>query len=243
MGNSDEAADGRNIPWKLIVAAALVAGLLLLRSYLPLGQWMHQFNTWVADLGPRGMVVFVIVYIVATILFLPASLLTIAAGFLFGLLYGTILVSLGSTIGATSTFLISRYVARDWVARKAAEDQRFEAIDRAVGRQGWKIIGLLRLSPAIPYNLSNYVYGLTSVRLLPYVVASWLGMLPGTVMYVYLGKAGKAGIDAAAGAAERTWYQDAMLGVGLVATVAVTVLITRIARKALASTDLEPEAT
>ena len=118
-------------------------------------------------------------------------------------------------------------------SEKAASSARFEAIDRAIGIQGWKIVGLLRLSPVIPFNLSNYLYGLTSVRFMPYVISSWLGMIPGTVMYVYLGTVSKAGLDAAAGATERTWQQDALLSVGLVATIAVTVLITHIARKAL----------
>ena len=230
------------LPWKWIVAVGLVVGLAVLRAYLPLGEWLQTFNTWVAGLGPSGMIVFVSVYVIAAVLFLPASLLTIAAGFLFGLLEGTILVSVGSTFGAASAFLISRYFARGWVARQASSNPRFEAIDRAIGRQGWKIVGLLRLSPAIPYSLSNYLYGLTSVSFVPYVIASWLGMLPGTVMYVYLGTAGKTAIDAASGMVERTWQQDALLGVGLAATVIVTVLITRIARNALRAAELEPEA-
>lgn len=229
----------RPFPWKLVVVGAVILALVVLRAYLPIGDWMRQFNDWVAGLGPTGMLVYVGAYIVATILFLPASILTIGSGFLFGVIRGTIVVSVGSTIGASLAFLISRYVARAWVAEKASENARFQAVDRAIGKQGWKIVGLMRLTPAIPYNLSNYLYGLTSVRFVPYVIASWIGMLPGTVMYVYLGAAGKAGLDAAAGTAERTWQQDALLGLGLVATIAVTVLITRIARKALRETEVE----
>jgi uncharacterized membrane protein YdjX (TVP38/TMEM64 family) len=225
--------------WRWVLIAAAAVGLVMLRSYLPLGIWLEQFNIWVVDLGPKGMVAFLAVYVVAAVLFLPASLLTIAAGYLFGLFYGTILVSIGSTSGAAAAFLISRYFARDWVAAKAAGDPRFKAIDKAIGGQGWKIVGLLRLSPAVPYNLSNYLYGLTSVRFVPYVLASWLGMLPGTLMYVYLGKAGRAGVDAAAGTVERTWQQDAFLGVGLVATIVVTILVTRIAKNALSSAQLD----
>ena len=228
-------------PVKWVAAAAIVVGLALLRTYLPIGDWIQTLNVWVAALGPTGMLVYVGVYVVATVFFLPGSVLTIGAGFLFGVVKGTIVVSAGSTMGAALAFLISRYLARDWVSQKTAGNPRFEAIDKAIGLQGWKIVGLLRLSPAIPFNLSNYLYGLTSVKFLPCIIASWLGMLPGTVMYVYLGTAGKAGLDAAAGAAGRTWQQDALLGVGLVATVAVTVLITRVARNALKEAELGTE--
>ena len=221
------------ISLKWVAAAILVVGLVFLRIYLPVGDWLEELNLCVAEMGPQGMVVYGGVYVIATVLFLPGSVLTIGAGFLFGVVNGTIVVSTGSTVGATLAFLISRYVARDWVAKKAASSARFEAIDRAIGIQGWKIVGLLRLSPAIPFNLSNYLYGLTSVRFMPYVISSWLGMIPGTVMYVYLGTVSKAGLDAAAGATERTWQQDALLSVGLVATIAITLLITHIARKVL----------
>jgi uncharacterized membrane protein YdjX (TVP38/TMEM64 family) len=231
--------EGSSFPWKWVTIGALIAGVGLLRAYLPIGEWLEQFNVWIVGFGPKGMLVYVGAYVIATVLFLPGSVLTIGAGFLFGVVRGTIVVSTGSTIGASLAFLISRYVARRWVAERAESNPRFEAIDRAIGMQGWKIVGLLRLSPAIPFNLSNYLYGLTSVRFLPYVIASWLGMLPGTVMYVYLGTAGKDRLDAAAGATARSWQQDALLGVGLVAIVAVTILITRSANNALAEMDLE----
>jgi len=228
---------GFSIKW--LIPIAVILAVVGLRPSVPLGDWLEQFDGWVAELGPTGIVVFVASYIVAAVLFLPASLLTIGAGVLFGLVRGTILVSIGSTLGAAAAFLVSRYFARDWVARKVAADTRFGAIDRAIGAEGWKIVCLLRLSPVVPYNLSNYLYGLTSVRFVPYVIASWLGMLPGTVMYVYLGAAGKAGLDGTAGASVRTWQQDALLGVGLIATIVFTVMITRIARNALKSTELE----
>ena len=226
-------------PWKWIAVGIILVAMVSLRATLPIGEWLEHFNDWVAGLGPKGLIVYIGVYALATVLFLPGSILTIGAGFLFGVLKGSVVVSAGSTIGASLAFLISRYAARNWVAEKAGASPRFKAIDRAIGLQGWKIVGLLRLSPAIPFNLSNYLYGLTSVRFVPYVIASWLGMIPGTIMYVYLGTAGKAGLDAAAGTTARSWQQNALLGVGLLATVAVTVLITRIARNALKETDAE----
>ena len=128
----------------------------------------------------------------ATVLFLPCSVLTVGAGFAFGIAWGTLVVSIGSTTGASLAFLISRYVARDRIVAIAEKNAKFKAIDRAIGRQGWKMVGLLRLSPAIPFNLSNYVYGLTAVRFWPYVLASWIGMFPVTLLYVYLGAFGQA---------------------------------------------------
>ena len=231
--------EGSNFPKTWVNIGALVAGFCLLQVYFPVALWLGQLNVWVKGLGPKGMLVYVCVYVIATLFFFPGSVLTFGAGFLFGVVKGTIVVSTGSTIGASLAFLISRYLARRWVAERSEANPRFGAIDRAIGVQGWKVVGLLRLSPAIPFNLSNYLFGLTSVRFLPYVMASWLGMLPGTVMYVHLGTVGKGGLDTVAGVATRSWQQDAFLGVGLVAIVAVTILITRSANNALAEMSLE----
>lgn len=232
--DADQAAEpGRRFSWKWVAALAVVVALLVVRSYLPITDWLNAFNDWVAGLGTKGIAVYIVVYVAATVLFVPGSILTIGAGFLFGVVMGTAVVSVGSTVGASLAFLISRYFARDWVAAKAEASPRFGAIDRAIGQQGWKIVGLLRLSPAIPFSLSNYLYGLTAVRFVPYVLASWVGILPGTVLYAYLGAAGKAGLQAAAGGEGKSPQEYAFLAIGLVATIAVTVLVTRIAQKAL----------
>jgi membrane protein DedA with SNARE-associated domain len=142
-------------------------------------------------------------------------------------------VSLASTTGAALAFLISRYLARDAIARKLRQSPRFEAIDRAVSAGGWKIVALLRLSPAVPFNLQNYLYGLTGIRFWTCVLTSWLAMLPGTLLYVYLGYASRASVEAAAGGRSRSPAEWAFLIAGLVATLAVTVYVTRLARKAL----------
>lgn len=180
-------------------------------------------------LGWIGPAAFIAVYIVATVLFLPGSALTLGAGALFGLVRGSILVSLGSTLGATAAFLVGRYIARDWVARKIQGNEKFAAIDQAVGREGWKIVGLTRLSPIFPFNLLNYAYGLTNVRLRDYVIASWIGMMPGTLMYVYIGSLARLG----AAATEAPAAQTTLRIVGLLATIGVTLYITRIAKRAL----------
>ena len=202
--------------------------------------WLRAFNVWIGDLGAAGMAVYAAFYVLATVLFVPGSVITIAAGFLFGLLWGTMVVSVGATTGGALAFLISRYVAREWVVAKAQRNEKFKAIDQAIGEQGGKIVFLLRLSPAIPFNLSNYLYGLTAVRFCPYLLASWLGTLPGTVLYVYLGVAGRASLQAAAGMDQgQSSAEQGLLVVGLLATVVVTVLVTRIARKALKQTEVE----
>jgi uncharacterized membrane protein YdjX (TVP38/TMEM64 family) len=143
-------------------------------------------------------------------------------------------VSIAATLGATAAFLVGRYLARDAVARRIEASPRFRALDEAVAGEGWKIVGLARLSPVFPFNVLNYAFGVTRVPLRDFVLASWVGMLPGTVMYVYIGSV--AGELATLGAADRarTPAEWAFYGVGLAATVAVTVVLTRLARRALA---------
>lgn len=185
-------------------------------------EWIDQFGIW-------GPVLFVLLYALAAVLFIPGSALTLGAGALFGVVQGSILVSLGSTLGASLSFLVGRYLARDWVAKKVENYQKFKAVDEAVGREGWRIVGLTRLSPIFPFTFLNYAYGLTQVKFTHYVLASWIGMMPGTVLYVYLGSLTRLGVEAeGAGTA-----QIILKIVGLLATVAVTIYITKIARKAL----------
>ncbi|RME03124.1 MAG: TVP38/TMEM64 family protein, partial [Deltaproteobacteria bacterium] len=165
---------------------------------------------------------------------IPGSLLTLGAGAVFGVVKGTIYVSIGSTLGAVLAFLVGRHLARGWVAEKIAGNEKFEAIDEAVGREGWKIVLLTRLSPIFPFNLLNYAYGVTRVSLRHYFLASWIGMLPGTLMYVYLGSLAGDLATLGAGTGTKTPAQWGLTLVGLAATVAVTIYVTRIARRALA---------
>jgi uncharacterized membrane protein YdjX (TVP38/TMEM64 family) len=165
--------------------------------------------------------------------FVPGSLLTLAAGAIFGVPSGTAYVFLAAVLGSTGAFLIARYAARGAVERRMAGDPRFAAIDDAVGREGRKIVLLLRLSPVFPFNLLNYALGLTKVRLADYLLGA-IGMLPGTLLYVYTGKlAGDVAALAGGAAPERGIGYWAVLGVGFAATLAVTVVVTRIARRAL----------
>ena len=213
----------------VILLAAIVAILTLLDARARLGQFLE----WVQTIGPWGPVAVAVIYIPACLLFLPGSIITLGAGFALGIVHATIAVSIGSTVGATAAFLVGRTIARGWIEEKVSGNARFRAIDQAVGRQGFTIVLLTRLSPAFPFNLLNYAFGLTNVSLGRYVLASWIGMLPGTVMYVYLGSAIKSIADLVAGWLDLGRGQTFLFVVGLAATIAVTVMVTRLARRAL----------
>ena len=223
---------------KLVALAAIVIGLFLAMKFLPVQQWLRSFNDWVGQMGAVGIFIFIAVYAVATVLLAPGAILTIGAGFAFGLWKGFLAVSAGATLGASLAFLVARFIARDKIKAMAKGNDKFRKIDSAIGEQGAKLIFLLRLSPVIPFNLSNYFYGLTGVKFWPYVLASWIGMMPGTFLYVYIGTAGKAAVAAAAGgeAVKHGWQYWTFISVGLVATIVVTIWVTKIARDALGKT-------
>ncbi|MBV5261444.1 TVP38/TMEM64 family protein [Synechococcus moorigangaii CMS01] len=195
--------------------------------------WLIQGLQWINSLGALGAIAFMALYIVATVAFLPGSILTLGAGVVFGVVFGAIYVFIGATLGAIAAFLIGRYAARRWVSAKIADKKKFQAIDAAVGREGFKIVLLTRLSPVFPFNLLNYAYGVTGVSLKDYASAS-VGMIPGTILYVYIGSL--AGSLATLGTAEPSVNPLAQWSIrilGFVATVAVTVYVTKIARQAL----------
>ncbi len=214
----------------LLALAALAALFALGRSA---GGQVPAFAEWVEGLGVWGPTVFVLAYAAAVVAFVPASLLTLGAGAIFGLAEGIVYVFVAATLGSVLAFLVSRYWARGAIERRLAGNERFASIDRAVGEQGRKIVFLLRLSPVFPFNLLNYALGLTKVRFADYVIAA-LGMLPGTLLYVYSGKVAADVAAAAGGAAmDRDPWGNVLLLVGLAATIAVTTLVTRIARRSL----------
>jgi uncharacterized membrane protein YdjX (TVP38/TMEM64 family) len=223
---------------RIVALLMIVIALFLAMKFLPVQQWLRSFNDWVGQMGVAGIFIFISVYAVATVLLAPGAILTIGAGFAFGLWKGFLAVSAGATLGASLAFLVARFIARDKIEAIAQRNDKFRKIDSAIGRQGTKLIFLLRLSPVIPFNLSNYFYGLTAVRFWPYVLASWIGMMPGTFLYVYIGTAGKAAVAAAAGgeAVKHGWQYWTFLGVGLAATLVVTIWVTKIARDALRQT-------
>jgi uncharacterized membrane protein YdjX (TVP38/TMEM64 family) len=188
---------------------------------------LQHILDWVAAQGIWAPVLFIFVYAGAAVAFIPGSILTLSAGALFGVVKGAALVSIGSTTAAAISFLLGRFALRGWIEKKLAHKPAFKAIDEAVAREGWKMVLLLRLSPVFPFTLLNYGLGLTKIRFWPAVLASWVGMLPGTILYVYLGSIAQV----AAGGT--TTAQKILYGVGLLATLVVTVWITKIAKRAL----------
>ncbi len=220
---------------RLLIAAGIAGTVFLLFA----GDAPARLSSAIAaveKLGPWGPAVFALAYILAALLLVPGLALTLSAGTLFGVAMGTALVSVASTAAAALAFLIGRFLARDAVAARIAGNESFAALDRALGRDGWKIVALARLSPLFPYTLLNYAFGLTRVKFPHYVLASWLSMLPGTMLYVYLGSLARAG----ARSGEKTPLEWATYGVGLLATLAVTVFITRAAKKAMQEKGLSP---
>ncbi len=227
-----ERRQGLGTAARLAIGVVAVAGLILLARQL--GQYVPALAAWVHDLGFWGPFAFVLVYTVSVVALVPAALLTLAGGAIFDLFWGTIYVFIAAVLGSAAAFLISRYVARGAVERRLGQNERFAALDRAIGEQGLKIVFLMRLSPAFPFSLMNYAIGLTRISFRDYLLAS-AGMLPGTVLYVYYGKlVGDVAALASGVAPERDASYYGVLGIGLVATIAVTTVVTRIARRALA---------
>ncbi len=218
---------------RIVVSLVLLAAILSGIAILPIKDYLAEFLQAAESIGPWGPVLLAAAFIVACVLFIPGSILTLGAGFLFGIVRGTIAVSVGSVLGATAAFLIGRTLLRGLIEKRIAAYPRFQAIDRAMGQEGFKIVLLTRLSPVLPFNILNYAFGLTNVRSWQYVLASWIGMLPGTLMYVYLGSALKSLTDVAAGVPKGGTPQTVFFLAGLVMTVVATVVVTRVARRAL----------
>jgi uncharacterized membrane protein YdjX (TVP38/TMEM64 family) len=218
---------------KLLALLVVVAVLVSLWILLPVSEWVIALTRWVRASGLVGVAVFVATYVVATVALAPGAILTLTAGFVWGPFWGTLIVLPTATLAAVSAFTVGRFMARDWVARKVAGNARFAALDRAVGAEGFRIVLLLRLSPIFPFNLLNYALGLTDVRLTSYALASLVGMLPGTAMYVYLGSLVTSASELTAPTDEGSAARSILYWAGLVATLVVTLLVTRIARREL----------
>ncbi|HEX6175324.1 MAG TPA: FAD-containing oxidoreductase [Candidatus Binatia bacterium] len=218
----------------ILMLSAIIAGVL----FLPVRQWFIHFEGYVQSLGAIGPAAVVLAYILSTVLFIPGSALTIGSGTLFGLTTGFVVVFLGANLGALGSFLLARTLLRDKVARWAEANPKFRSLDQAIGKQGFKMVLLTRLSPVFPFVLLNYFLGLTAVRTGSYVLANVIGMLPATFLFVYIGAAAR---DALAGQMDASagFYQQILKVVGLLATVAVVVVVTRIARKALREAEQE----
>jgi uncharacterized membrane protein YdjX (TVP38/TMEM64 family) len=218
---------------KLYISLLIIAVAGFAIWELPIAAWFLEMVGWIQSQGILGYAVYVAVYILGAVLFFPGSVLTLGAGFAWGVVLGSILVSVASMAGATAAFLIGRYLTHDWVEGKVAGNERFQRIYHAVANRGFKIVILTRLSPLFPFSLQNYAYGLTGVSFRDYFFASWIGMLPGTIMYVYIGSLFTELAQLASNNHTEVSGSKIFYIIGLVITVVVTVYITRIARKAL----------
>lgn len=227
---------------KLVLATVLALVLLATPLVFPVKDWFLAFLEALRGFGIGGLAILVVAYIVACVFMLPGAILTLGAGFMgatlwpenFGLalLGGGVAASTGATLGATAAFLLGRTVLRDVAAKRIEGSARFRALDDAIGKNGFKMVFLVRLSPAFPFNILNYALGLTKVRLRDYVLASWIGMIPGMLLYVYLGATAQSLAAATGGAREKTPQEYAILAIGLAATIAVVWFVTRTAKRA-----------
>lgn len=233
----ESATAPKQIPWGKIAAGVLVlAALVALFWALPVKAWLVGFQGWVKGLGWVGYVLYALVYAACCVLFVPASVLTLGAGALYGLGTGTAVVLCGATLGATLSFLLARTALRGKVERMTAASPKFRALDRAIGKEGAKIVFLIRLAPVFPFTYINYAFGLTAVRTLPYVLATLFGMIPGTFAYVYLGSAA-VGVASGDTGPTRRLVQI----VGAVLALVVTLFVARVATRAIKNAGVAEE--
>ncbi len=218
---------------RVIVFVVVVVALLVAAATLPIVEWVTGLLAWVDENRTVSWAVFIVVYIVATVFLVPGSLLTLGAGFVFGLPIAFAMVSFASVVGASCAFLVGRFFVRGWVESKLETMPRFEALDRAIGEKGWLIVLLTRLSPIFPFNLLNYALGITQVRFAHYVLASWIGMVPGTVLYVYFGSVAQNIAELFSGDLPESAASVWLFYGGLAATLVLTVVVTRFATRAL----------
>ena len=218
---------------RLLLLIGIVALFLAAAYFLPIADWTMSLAERARRTGGVGVAVFFVAYVIATVAFLPGSILTLAAGFAYGPIWGLAIVSPASVAGATAAFLLGRTLLRDWAVRKTRGSPQLRAIERAVEREGFKLVLLLRLSPLIPFNVLNYALSLSNVRLGTYVVASAVGMLPATALYVYLGSLAPTAAQLSSAGEGGGSSRTLLYAAGLAATLAVVFIVTRAARRAL----------
>ena len=219
--------------WKWAAVALSGVFPFIAIALLPVGAIVVGLNGLFGRLGPLGLLVFEILYVVNAVLLGPAWLFALVAGLAFGLVKGILVVWIAATVAAGAAFLIARYVARSRVEKFARNNENFEAVDRAIAKNGWKVVLLLRISPFFPYTIANYLYGLTAVRFVPYLIASAVGVLPMVSIYVSIGAAGREAVEAASSGAPGSPAEWIVFAAGVACTVVAAVLITKGAKREL----------
>lgn len=212
---------------RLVLIALAVFSLVMMWMFLPLSEWIERFRLWIIDLGVVGIVAFVLVYVFVTVVLGPATALTMTAGLAFGF-WGFPLVVGSATLAAAVAFLLGRYIARQRVLAMIECDPRLESLHQAFGDEGWRIVVLLRLSPLIPYGMQNYLFSVTNIGFLPYVVATLFGVMPASALYVYIGSLGATAND------EGGVMKWLLIVGGLMATAVVAWIIGKRAQQAIA---------
>ncbi len=220
--------------WRLLAALGILAAAVIGARVLPLAAWTVQLVEIVRESGAWGIALFAVVYVMCTVALLPASVLTMAAGFVYGPLYGLLVVVPAATLGATGAFLLGRTALRGWIRKKIGRSPRAQSLDRAVGREGFTLVFLLRLSPLVPFNVLNYALSLSAISAGRYVLATFLGIIPGTWLYVYLGSLVTEAARLSTSATPHTPLRTVLYATGLAATVIAVVVSGRLARRALA---------
>jgi uncharacterized membrane protein YdjX (TVP38/TMEM64 family) len=218
-----------------VAVVALLLGALVAAAVvgLPLASWIAGAAAWAQQHREAAAALFVVIYVLAAVVLVPCAILTLAAGFLFGLPLGVALTSVGSLLGAAAAFVVGRFAAHDWVAQRIGTRPRFRALVAATHTDGFMLVLLARLSPFIPYILLNYAFSVTAVRFRDYILATWIGMLPAIVLYVYAGTLAKNLAELTSAGRAPSWAVDSLLAMGFVATVALTWLIARRANRVL----------
>jgi len=220
----------RRVALVALLLAALVTAAVV---GLPLASWIAGAAVWAQRHREAAAALFVVIYALAAVVLVPCAILTLAAGFLFGLPLGVALTSVGSVLGAAAAFVVGRFAAHDWVAQRIGTRPRFQALVAATHTDGFMLVLLARLSPVIPYILLNYAFSVTRVRFRDYMLATWIGMLPAIVLYVYAGTLAKNFAELTSAGRAPSWAVDSLLAIGFVATVALTWLIARRAARVL----------
>lgn len=237
MGDAGEKTSGGKLPVaRMVIGFVVLVGAIALLRMLPTEAWLTAVQSWVKDLGVTGWVIYALVYAVCCVFFIPATILTLGAGAIFGLAKGTGIVVVGATLGATLSFLLARTVLRKKVEAMTAGNAKFRALDRAIEKEGAKIVFLIRLAPIFPFTYINYAFGLTGVKLLPYTMSTMLGIVPGTFAFIYLGF---SGAQAAAGEADQTRMLINI--VGAVLALLATIFVARVATRAIRKAGIEME--
>ena len=218
-----------------VAAAALLLGALDVAAVvgLPPASWIAGAAAWAQQHREAAAALFVVIYALAAVLLVPCAILTLAAGFLFGLPFGVALTSAGSVLGAAAAFAVGRFAAHDWAAERIGMRPRFQALVAATHTDGFMLVLLARLSPLIPYVLLNYAFSVTAVRFRDYILATSIGMLPAIVLYVYAGTLAKNLAELTSAGRAPSWAVDSVLAIGFVATVGLTWLIARRANRVL----------